>query len=150
MILQVLMNRCDRDLEEAALGVYFRDSASTDIFTIDQYPAPLRQFNSQANLDSPGFSNTWDTIVRGREICSGSQRIHGYSELCEAMCAGVCGPSLDPEDEQWQPYLAAFKAGMPPHGGCGLGLNRLLQSFLGLDDVREVILFPRDINRLRP
>lgn len=150
MKLQILINRCDRDQEEAALGVYFRESMSTDIFTIDQYPAPLRQFNSRANLDSPGFSNTWDTIVGGREICSGSQRIHGYSELREAMGAGVCGPPLDPEDKQWQPYLAAFKAGMPPHGGCGLGLNRLLQSFLGLSDVREVILFPRDINRLWP
>ncbi|OAR02269.1 hypothetical protein LLEC1_03273 [Akanthomyces lecanii] len=138
------------DHEEAALGLHFRESANTEIFTIDQYPAHLRQFNSQANPDSPGLSNTWDTIVRGREICSGSQRIHGYSELCEAMRAGVCGPPLDPEDEQWKPYLAAFKAGMPPHGGCGLGLNRLLQSFLGLEDVREVILFPRDINRLRP
>ncbi|KAM3509007.1 hypothetical protein MY11210_006502 [Beauveria gryllotalpidicola] len=138
------------DQEEAALGSYFWESASTDIFTIDQYPAHMRQFNSQANLDSPGLSNTWDTIVGGREICSGSQRIHAYNELCEAMRAGVCGPPLDPEGEQWQPYLAAFKAGMPPHGGCGLGLNRLLQSFLGLEDVREVIMFPRDVNRLRP
>ncbi|PQK11555.1 hypothetical protein BB8028_0003g01790 [Beauveria bassiana] len=138
------------DQEEAALGLYFWESASTDMFTIEQYPAHMRQFNSQANPDCPGLSNTWDTIVGGREICSGSQRIHAYSELCEAMRAGVCGPPLDPEDEQWQPYLAAFKAGMPPHGGCGLGLNRLLQSFLGLQDVREVILFPRDVDRLRP
>lgn len=144
------MDSSDRDQEEAALGRHFRETASTDIFTIHQYPTSMRQFNSQANLDSPGLSNTWDTIVGGREICSGSQRIHSYGELCDAMRAGLCGPPLDPEDEQWQPYLAAFRAGMPPHGGCGLGLNRLLQSFLGLDDVREVILFPRDMNRLRP
>ncbi|KAJ6781994.1 hypothetical protein PWT90_01281 [Aphanocladium album] len=121
--------------EEAALGQHFRESAGSDILTIDQYPASMRQFNSQASLDTPGLSNTWDTIVGGREICSGSQRIHSYSSLCEAMRAGVCGPPLDPEGEQWQPYLAAFRAGMPPHGGCGLGLNRLLQSFLGLDDI---------------
>ncbi|KAE8422689.1 aspartate-tRNA ligase [Aspergillus pseudocaelatus] len=138
--------------EEAALGRHFREfhPTSTDVFTITQYPASLRQFNSQAHPDAPEFSNTWDIIVGGREICSGSQRIHSYQELCEAMRAGVCGPPLDPEAEQWQPYLAAFKAGMPPHGGCGLGLNRLLQSFLGLDDVRETTLFPRDVNRLRP
>ncbi|KAE8161313.1 aspartate-tRNA ligase [Aspergillus tamarii] len=138
--------------EEAALGQHFREvhPTNTDVFTITQYPASLRQFNSQAHPDAPGFSNTWDIIVGGREICSGSQRIHSYQELCEAMRAGVCGPPLDPEAEQWQPYLAAFKAGMPPHGGCGLGLNRLLQSFLGLDDVRETTLFPRDVNRLRP
>ncbi|KJZ75427.1 hypothetical protein HIM_05123 [Hirsutella minnesotensis 3608] len=138
------------DQEEAALGRYFRERAGTDLFTIEQYPASMRQFNSQANPASPGLSNTWDMIVGGREICSGSQRIHSYTELCDAMRVNVCGPPLDPEDEQWQPYLAAFRAGMPPHGGCGLGLNRLLQSFLGLDDVREVILFPRDVNRLRP
>lgn len=146
----MLMNSLDRDQEEAALGQHFRESADTDIFTIDQYPASMRQFNSQANLESPGLSNTWDTIVGGREICSGSQRIHSYTKLHNAMLAGVCGPPLDPNDDQWQPYLDAFRAGMPPHGGCGLGMNRLLQSFLGLDDVREVILFPRDVNRLRP
>ncbi|CAG7962066.1 unnamed protein product [Penicillium salamii] len=139
--------------EEADLGRHFRDSphrGSTDIFTIDQYPASMRQFNSQANPSAPEFSNTWDIIVNGREICSGSQRIHSYHEMCEAMRAGVCGPPLDPEAKQWQPYLDAFRAGMPPHGGCGLGVNRLLQSFLGLDDVRETTLFPRDVNRLRP
>ena len=114
----------------------------------------MRQFNSQSrpNPDTPGLllSNTWDTIVRGREICSGSQRIHGYDELRDAMRAGVCGPPLDPDAEKWQPYLTAFKTGMPRHGGCGLGINRLLQSFLGLDDVREVTLFPRDVGRLMP
>ncbi|PYH97586.1 aspartate-tRNA ligase [Aspergillus ellipticus CBS 707.79] len=141
------------DEEEAALGRHFRASphlGQTDVFTIDQYPASMRQFNSQANPNVPGLSNTWDTIVGGREICSGSQRINGYDELCEAMRAGVCGPPLDPEAEKWQSYLTAFKAGMPPHGGCGLGVNRLLQGFLGLDDVREVTLFPRDVNQLAP
>ncbi|TWU71402.1 hypothetical protein ED733_002925 [Metarhizium rileyi] len=125
------------DEEEAALGRHFRESphlGNTDVFTIDQYPAFMRQFNSQASPDSPGLSNTWDTIVGGREICSGSQRINSYEELCQAMRAGVCGPPMDPVDEKWQPYLAAFKAGMPRHGGCGLGVNRLLQGFLGLND----------------
>lgn len=110
----------------------------------------MRQFNSRAAPGAPGFSNTWDTIVRGREICSGSERVNLYEEVCESMRAGVCGPPLDPEAEKWQAYLTAFKFGMPRHGGCGLGVNRLLQGFLGLDDVREVTLFPRDVNRLSP
>ncbi|KAH8698157.1 aspartate-tRNA ligase [Phaeosphaeriaceae sp. PMI808] len=141
------------DTEEAALGRYFRSTPSrgcTDIFTIDQYPASMRQFNSQANELAPGLSNTWDTIVGGREICSGSHRINSYDELCTAMRAGVCGPPLDPAAEKWKSYLTAFKTGMPRHGGCGLGVNRLLQGFLGFDDVREVTLFPRDGNRLAP
>ncbi|USP79399.1 hypothetical protein yc1106_06673 [Curvularia clavata] len=146
-------NKNFTDQEEAALGRHFRMSPNwggTDIFTIDQFPASMRQFNSQANPNVPGLSNTWDTIVRGREICSGSQRINSYNELCEAMSAGICGPPLDPKAEKWQPYLTAFKTGMPRHGGCGLGVNRLLQGFLDLDDVREATLFPRDIGRLIP
>ncbi|KAK6071360.1 aspartate-tRNA ligase [Seiridium cupressi] len=141
------------DLEEAALGRHFRESShlgQTDVFTIDQYPASMRQFNSRANPQAPGLSNTWDTLVGGREICSGSERVNTYEEVREAMRAGVCGPPLDPESEKWQAYLTAFKYGMPRHGGCGLGVNRLLQGFLGLDDVREVTLFPRDVNRLSP
>ncbi|PVH98977.1 aspartate-tRNA ligase [Periconia macrospinosa] len=143
-------NKNFTDEEEAALGRHFLATLHTDIFTIEQYPASMRQFNSKASADTPELSNTWDTIVRGREICSGSQRINSYPELCEAMRAGVCGPAMDPEDEKWQPYLSAFKSGMPQHGGCGLGVNRLLQGFLGLKDVREVTLFPRDVNRLAP
>lgn len=66
------------------------------------------------------------------------------------MRANVCGKSLDPEAEKWHAYMTAVKAGMPRHGGCGLGVDRLLQSFLGLNDVREATLFPRDVNRLAP
>ena len=120
------------------------------MFTINQYPTFMHQFNSQANPDDPWFSNTWDTIAGGREICSGSQRINSYDELCEAMRENVCGAPLDPEAEKWHAYMTTLKAGMPSHGGCGLGVNRLLQSFLGLDDVREATLFPRDVNRLAP
>ncbi|KHN94388.1 aspartate-tRNA ligase [Metarhizium album ARSEF 1941] len=141
------------DQEEAALGRHFLESSrlgNTDVFTIERYPASMRQFNSQASPDAPGLSNTWDTIVGGREVCSGSQRINSYDELREAMRAGICGPPMDPDADKWQPYLAAFKTGMPRHGGCGLGVNRLLQGFLGLDDVREVTLFPRDVNTLTP
>lgn len=66
------------------------------------------------------------------------------------MRAGVCGPPMDPLEEKWQPYLDAFKSGMPRHGGCGLGVNRLLQGFLGFGDVREVTMFPRYVGRVAP
>lgn len=110
----------------------------------------MRQFNSQANPGVPGLSNTWDTIVGGREICSGSERINSHDGLCEAMRAGVCGQPPDPKADNWQAYLTAFKYGMPRHGGCRLGVNKLLQGFLGLGDVRKVTLFPRDVKRLSP
>ncbi|KAH3382407.1 hypothetical protein KXW42_003100, partial [Aspergillus fumigatus] len=129
--------------EEAALGRHFRESpylGQTDIFTIDQYPAFCRPFNTHPSPDAPGFTNSWDTIVRGREICSGSQRIHKYEAVCKAMASR----NMDPDGKEWEHYVGAFKSGMPPHGGLGLGVNRLLQGFLGLDDVRETTFFPRD------
>lgn len=82
----------------------------------------------------------------GREIGSGSQRINIYEDVCNAMISA----NMSPESKEWEPYLSAFKAGMPTHGGLGVGVNRLLQGFLGLGDVREVTLFPRDVNRLAP
>jgi aspartyl-tRNA synthetase len=142
------MHACSEE-EEAALGRLFRASphlGKTDVFTIDQYPAFCRPFNSHASPSAPGITNAWDTIVGGREICSGSQRINIYEEVCDAMISA----NMSPDSKEWQPYLSAFKAGMPPHGGLGLGVNRLLQGFLGLDDVREATLFPRDVNRIAP
>ncbi|KAI1325944.1 aspartate-tRNA ligase [Xylariaceae sp. FL0255] len=144
-------NKNFTDAEEAALGKHFRNSThlgQTDIFTIDQFPASMRQFNSILRPD--GTSNTWDTIIGGREICSGSQRYNEYEDVRKALKAGVCGPPMDPDSPQWSVYLNMFKSGMPRHGGVGLGVNRLLQSYLGLDDVREVTLFPRDVNRVTP
>ncbi|KAF7166701.1 hypothetical protein CNMCM5623_000245 [Aspergillus felis] len=135
--------------EEAALGRHFRESphlGQTDLFTIDQYPAFCRPFNTHPSPDAPGFTNSWDTIVRGREVCSGSQRIHKYEAVRKAMASR----NMDPDCEEWKHYVGAFKSGMPPHGGLGLGLNRLLQGFLGLDDVRETTLFPRDVHRTAP
>ncbi|KAL4812561.1 hypothetical protein BDW67DRAFT_188537 [Aspergillus spinulosporus] len=135
--------------EEAALGRHFRESphlGQTDLFTIDQYPASCRPFNTHPSPDAPGFTNSWDTIVRGREICSGSQRIHKYEAVRKAMASR----NMDPDCKEWKHYMGAFMSGMPPHGGLGLGLNRLLQGFLGLDDVRETTLFPRDVHRIAP
>jgi len=91
------------DDEEAALGRHFHASphlGQTEIFNIEQFPASLRQFNSKASQDAPGLTNTWDTIVRGREICSGSQRIHELDKLRAAMRAGMCGPPMVPDAEE--------------------------------------------------
>jgi len=116
------------------------------VFTIDQYPAFCRPFNSHPSPGSTGLTNAGDTIVGGREVCSGSQRINRYEEVRSAMA----NANISPDSKEWGPYLSAFKAGMPLHGGLGLGVNRLLQGFLGLDDVREVTLYPRDANRTAP
>ena len=57
---------------------------------------------------------------------------------------------LDPNDPGFSYFLSAFKYGLPPHGGCGFGIDRLVEKTIGLNNVKEAILFPRDINRLTP
>ena len=57
---------------------------------------------------------------------------------------------IDPESAGFKDYVDAFRYGCPPHGGGGLGLNRILQFYLGLNNVREATLFPRDPQRLGP
>ena len=77
---------------------------------------------------------------------SGAQRIHNYADLCESMRA----KGVNPDDEGYKHYVEAFRVGCPPHGGGGLGLNRILQYYLGLNNIREATLFPRDPVRLAP
>ena len=81
-------------------------------------------------------------LFRGVEITTLAQRIHDYDKLVESMKK----KNLDPEKFRY--YLQAFKFGMPPHGGLGLGLERLTAKLLGLENVKEATLFPRDLNRI--
>lgn len=84
--------------------------------------------------------------MRGTEIMSGAQRLHSHPDLCSEMRA----KGVDPSSEGFRDYVDAFRYGVSPHGGGGLGLNRIVQLFLGLNNVREATLFPRDPGRLGP
>lgn len=75
-------------------------------------------------------------------MCSGGQRVHDYNELRER----IKSKGLDPDKFNF--YLQAFKYGIPPHGGIGMGLERLTAKFCGMKNVKEATLFPRDINRI--
>jgi nondiscriminating aspartyl-tRNA synthetase len=87
-----------------------------------------------------------DLLFRGIEISTVPQREHRYENLIEQMkTAGV-----NPDDPGFAPYVTAFKHGLPPHGGFGFGIDRLTEKVIGLNNVKEAILFPRDINRLTP
>ncbi len=92
--------------------------------------------------NDPGYTNSFDLLFRGVEITTGGQRRHNHDNLIE----GIKMKGLDPEKFSY--YLQAFKYGMPPHGGWGMGLERLTQKMLGLANVKEATLFPRDINRI--
>lgn len=107
-------------------------------------PASKMKFYHMKGEDDTALSA--DLLFRGIEISTAPQREHRHENLIEQMkTAGV-----DPEAQGFAPYVAAFKHGLPPHGGFGFGIDRLVEKTVGLSNVKEAILFPRDINRLTP
>lgn len=90
------------------------------------------------------FTLSFDCLFNGMEITTGGQRIHDYQMLLDKIEArGMT-------TEGMEHYLSSFKHGMPPHGGLGIGLERLTMKLLGEENVRETTLFPRDLGRLEP
>lgn len=93
-----------------------------------------------------GTARSADLLFRGIEISTVPQREHRYEVLIEQMKAA----GVDPDAQGFAAYVSAFKHGLPPHGGFGFGIDRLTEKAIGLNNVKEAILFPRDINRLAP
>ncbi|KAH7107025.1 aspartate-tRNA ligase [Auriculariales sp. MPI-PUGE-AT-0066] len=129
---------------EKRLGKIVREKYHTDYFIIDKFPMELRPFYTMADPNNPGLSNSYDFFMRGEEILSGAQRIHEPNLLMQEMKK----KGIDPA--QMQAYVDAFKMGCPPHGGGGIGLERVLMLFLKLNNIRRASLFPRDPKRLEP
>src|SRR5690606_39169037 len=99
-------------------------------------------FYTHIEPEDKEYTRSFDLLFRGLEMCSGGQRVHKYEELVERIKA----KGLDPE--RFTFYLQAFKYGVPPHGGIGLGLERITAKFCGVANVKEATLFPRDMNRI--
>ena len=114
-----------------------------DLYFIAEYPEEAKPFYIMEK-DGTSYSYSFDLDYRGQEISSGGQREHRYDKLVARMEK----KGLNPEDFTF--YLDAFKYGMPPHGGWGIGIERLLVKMLDLPNIREAILFPRDPSRLSP
>jgi nondiscriminating aspartyl-tRNA synthetase len=93
-----------------------------------------------------GTARSADLLFRGIEISTVPQREHRHENLIEQMKAA----GVDPNAPGFAAYVSAFKHGLPPHGGFGFGIDRLAEKTIGLNNVKEAILFPRDINRLAP
>ena len=92
--------------------------------------------------ENPEETYGFDLIFKGLEIVTGSQRIHTYAQLIENMKKkGIKSIGMEF-------YLDTFKFAMPPHGGWGMGSERLIQKILNLKSIKEAILFPRDVKRL--
>lgn len=133
------------DLEpehERWLSEYAKKEFQSDFIFITNYPRTKRPFYAMDDPEIPDRTKCFDLLFRGLELISGNQREHRYEMLVEKMK----WKGLDPEKFGF--YLQAFKYGIPPHGGLGMGLERLTSRFLGLSNVKEATLFPRDINRI--
>ena len=139
--------KADEDLDtekEKALGRIVKEKYKTDFYMMDRYPLSVRPFYTMPCPDDPTLSNSYDMFIRGEEIVSGAQRIHDVDLLCERIDAmGVPRESL-------RTYIDAFRHGALPHGGGGIGLERVVMLYLGLKNIRKTSLFPRDPKRLAP
>ena len=130
--------------EEVLLCEYAKRTYGSDFVFITHYPSPRRPFYAMDDPEDPGYAFSFDLLFRGLEITTGGQRIHDYTQQVDKMRAH----GLDPAD--FSDYLQIHACGMPPHGGLGLGLERLTAQLLGLKNVRSASLFPRDLKRMLP
>lgn len=130
--------------EEVLIGQYFKETCDSDFVFVTHYPSKKRPFYAMEDPTDCKFTESFDLLFKGMEITTGGQRIHDYNMLTDKIKA------RDMTEEGLEQYLDTFKHGMPPHGGLGIGLERLTMKLLGEDNVRETTLFPRDMSRLEP
>ncbi len=130
--------------EEVLISRYFKEEYDADFVFVTHYPSKKRPFYAMDDPKDPTFTLSFDLLFKGMEITTGGQRIHDYQTLLEKI------EKRDMSNEGMESYLMIFKHGMPPHGGLGIGLERLTMKLLDEENVRETTLFPRDLSRLEP
>lgn len=150
---RVLLNKEGMDMgefedfnteKEKALGRIIKRIHHTDFFMVDQFPLAIRPFYTMPNPLDTSYSNSYDFFIRGEEILSGAQRINDYKMLLESA------KTHNIDTSKISDYLESFKYGVPLHGGGGIGLERVVMLYLGINNIRNVSLFPRDPVRLTP
>jgi aspartyl-tRNA synthetase len=113
-------------------------------YFITDWPSEIKPFYIKDHDDDPELSTGFDLMHPRMELVSGGQREHRFDHLVD----GFEQQGLDPE--QFEYYTKMFKYGMPPHAGWAIGGERLIMTMLGLDNIREAVLYPRDRQRLSP
>ncbi len=129
---------------ERAVGRWAAAEHGSDFVFVTGYPMAKRPFYTHPDPADPASSNSFDLIFRGVELVTGGQRLHRYDDYVAALQSA--GQPLEP----YRSYIDAFRHGFPPHGGFGMGLERLVARLVGAGNVREVAAFPRDLHRLEP
>ena len=133
----------DLDSEsETLVGEIIKEKFDSDFVFVTNFPWAVRPFYHVRN--GKNGTKSFDLLFKGVEIATGSLREHRYDVLKKQ--AEDKGVNLD----EMKDYAIMFKCGAPPHGGCGLGLDRIAQRLLDIENVREVVFLPRDPDRLRP
>lgn len=123
---------------------YAKEELGSDFIFVTNYFWEDKPFYTMPSDDTHNETEGFDLLFRGMEIVTGSQRIHDYEMLINNMNAkGV-------KEKGLEFYLETFKYAMPPHGGWGMGSERIIQQILGLSSIKEAVLFPRDVKRLSP
>lgn len=138
-------NRKEKDLtpqDEEDIGKWAKEKHGSDLVTITNYPTKAKAFYTMPDPKDPEYSLSYDLLLKGSEILSGSQRINNYKDLVDVIKERGMNPS------NFSMYLSAFKFGMPPEGGFSFGLEKTTMKLLGLANIREASLFPRDMERV--
>jgi nondiscriminating aspartyl-tRNA synthetase len=129
---------------ERLICKYAKEDKNSDFIFVTHYPWKDRPFYTMPADDKQGETRGFDLLYKNMEIATGSQRIHNYDDLIKNMELKKVSP------KGMEFYLDIFKSGMPPHGGWGLGSERIIQLILNLASVKEATLFPRDVKRISP
>lgn len=129
---------------ERWLGEWARREHGSEFLYVEGYPTAKRPFYTMPDPLDPTVSNSFDLLFRGLELITGGQREHRYERLVATMSERRI------ESAPFAGYLDAFRFGIPPEGGCAIGLERFVAQLVGAANIREVAAFPRDINRLEP
>ncbi|KAF6844512.1 aspartyl-tRNA synthetase [Colletotrichum musicola] len=133
--------------QEKALGALIRKKYNTDFYVLDKFPEGARPFYTLEDAENPKVTNGYDIFMRGQEICSGGQRIH----IPSVLEARLRKKGIDPNSQGIKEYVDVFRsAGCPPHGGGGIGLDRVVAWFLNLPSVHLASYYPRTPKRLVP
>lgn len=131
--------------EEKWISAHARKELGTDLVYATEFPIEAAKFYHKIDVEK-GIVLWGDLLFRGLEIATVPLRENNYEKMVEQMTKA----GLDVNHEGFKYYLQAFKYGLPMHGGCGFGIDRLVEKTIGLNNVKEASLFPRDINRLTP
>ncbi len=129
---------------ERKLGEIVEKEYGSPLVFVTEYPWNARPFYTMKKPDEPEWTLSFDLLYRGLEIATGGQREHRYDVLKKQ----IEEKGLNPRNFEW--YLSMFRYGAPPHGGAGIGLERVVMQTLGLGNIREARMLPRDPERLTP